>query len=560
LIVFSIIFPSSADAREFVTDWYIKDFQSEIILNTDSSLSITEKITADCGNLPNKHGIFRVLPEYYYGKDNKKIQAKITLQSIEDFDGKDLKYQELKDRAEGTITWKIGDPNKTVTGENTYEIKYSVKNTVRHGDRDELYWNLNGNFWDIETDRFEANVQFPPGTNDKNTELNLYSGSYGQKDAGIANYEWDNSTLRVKSNRAMSVREGITLSAVFPDGLVNPYVPGFLEKYGSLLYYLLPLLLLLISIMLWKKYGRDPRDNPTIVPEFGVPEDLPPMELGMIYSDGSLKTNYISAALINLAVKGYLKIEEIPKEGLLGQKDYKLGKLAGKKELSYSEKSLISKIFGGSDEKLISELKDKFYSEIPKLSGEILDHLSKKGILYKNSRTNQIIFIVIGSLVAFSSFFLFAFDMNLGASLLISGLVVIIFSFLMKRRTVIGLKLFRQVQGFKLYMETAEKYRQKFNEKENIFEKFLPYAVMFGMTKVWINKMKEIYGEKYFSNYHPYWYYGYVFSSFNVNNLNSAISDMSRNMAATMASNPSSSGSGGGGFSGGGGDGLAFKA
>jgi len=125
----------------------------------------------------------------------------------------------------------------------------------------------------------------------------------------------------------------------------------------------------------------------------------------------------------------------------------------------------------------------------------------------------------------------------------------------MSRKTEAGLKLFRRIQGFKLYMETAEKYRQQFNEKENIFEKFLPYAIMFGMTKQWINKMKDIYGEKYFANYHPVWFYGYAFANFDVNSLNSAISDMSSNMASTISSNPSSSGAGGGGFSGGGGGG-----
>jgi uncharacterized membrane protein len=125
----------------------------------------------------------------------------------------------------------------------------------------------------------------------------------------------------------------------------------------------------------------------------------------------------------------------------------------------------------------------------------------------------------------------------------------------MSRRTEKGAMLEHRIKGFKLYMDTAEKYRQQFNEKENIFEKFLPYAIMFGMTKKWIKTMERVYGEKYFATYHPVWFYGAGISNFNVDSLTSSIESLSSGMASTMASSPSSSGSGGGGFSGGGGGG-----
>jgi uncharacterized membrane protein len=106
-----------------------------------------------------------------------------------------------------------------------------------------------------------------------------------------------------------------------------------------------------------------------------------------------------------------------------------------------------------------------------------------------------------------------------------------------------------------MYMDKAERYRQKYLEKENIFEKLLPYAIMFGITTMWIKKMKNIYGEEYFNTYHPAWYYGAGLASFNADTFGAQISQISSNMASTMSSSPSSSGSGGGGFSGGGGGG-----
>ena len=116
-----------------------------------------------------------------------------------------------------------------------------------------------------------------------------------------------------------------------------------------------------------------------------------------------------------------------------------------------------------------------------------------------------------------------------------------------------GLELAWRIKGFKLYMETAEKYRQQFNEKENILEKFLPYAILFKITDLWIRKMKDIYGEKYVACFMPLWFVGGNFQNFDANSFNSMISDFSSNMNSTMVA--SSSGVGGGGFSGGGGGG-----
>ena len=125
----------------------------------------------------------------------------------------------------------------------------------------------------------------------------------------------------------------------------------------------------------------------------------------------------------------------------------------------------------------------------------------------------------------------------------------------MQKRTEEGHVLFRRIKGFKLYLDKAEKYRQRFLEKENLFEKFLPYAIVFGITREWIKKMKDIYGEKYFATYHPVWFYGAGIASFNADSFSEAMNSVSTNMASTMSSSPSSSGTGGGGFSGGGGGG-----
>jgi len=139
-----------------------------------------------------------------------------------------------------------------------------------------------------------------------------------------------------------------------------------------------------------------------------------------------------------------------------------------------------------------------------------------------------------------------------GISFLISAIILFIFGILMPSRTQKGAELLLKIEGFKLYMETAERYRQKFNEKENIFEKFLPYAIVFGIVELWIKAMEKIYGQDFYNNYHPVWFYGTSISSFSTSDFNSAMNSLSSSISSSTGT---SSGAGGGGFAGGGGGG-----
>lgn len=552
-----IVLPFKTLARENVNYWYIKDFVTDIQVNSDSSLLITEKITADCGNATGKHGIFRVLPTQFK-TTSKTYNLPIELQSITDFQNNPLIYTTEKSFFNHTITWKIGDPNKTVQGVNYYQIKYKVLNAVRSGkDFDELYWNLNGNFWDMATDAYSANIHFPDQITKGNTQINLYTGTYGQKDVNLAGYVWENNILTVYSKRTLEVNEGITVSVTFPKNIVTAYQPSWFSKYGGYLFLILPILIFYFCFRLWKKYGDDPNINPTVVPEFEIPGDYPPMELGMISTNGAFRNHFISAGIVNLAVKGVLKIEEIPKKGIFESKNTKLSLLdANKSGLLESEKILIDKLFEGCKSVELSDLKNKFYTNIPAIVSAVKEPLVKKSLIQRTGYFLMIAFVFIALIFISLSVLAFVVSWQLGLSVILSGVIILIFAFLMPKRTLEGAQFNQKIKGFRLYMETAEKYRQRFNEKENIFEKFLPYAVLFGITNLWIEKMKTIYGEKYINNYHPAWYVGVGLASFNADSLNSAISDLSSNMASTLSSSPSSgSGVGGGGFSGGGGGG-----
>lgn len=548
-------FSSPASARDNVDYWYIKDFRSEIQVNTDSSLDIVEYITADCGTA-QKHGIYRILPTAKQ-LDDSMISMPVTLVSISDFQDNPLKYQTTKNAADHTVTWKIGDGDVYVSGVNYYKIHYKIKNAILHSNDnfDEFYWNLSGNFWDIPIDHFEAQINLPDDIDNNNSSLEIYAGAFGENDSSAYSEEFSaDHLIKVEVEKTMESGEGITASLTFPKDIIQPYVPTFWERNGKYFFLLLPAFFLYIFYVLWRKYGRDPRVNMTVAPEFEIPEKLSPIDMNVLMQDGRMSSRAISASIINLAVKGKIKIEKIEKKGVFDREDFDLVLLKDSGDLGNSEKILLKKIFpGGSKRVKMSSLKNKFFKNIPDIQSASRDYLVKNKWLIFASRIWQAVFVSVAIVFAVISFSVYEQSPDFAGNLLLTAMIIFIFSFLMRSRSEDGAILLRRVRGFKLYMKTAEKYRQKFNEKENIFERFLPYAVLFGIAELWAKKMKMIYGDDYFNSYHPIWFVGA--GRFDAGNFASEISSVSSSMAATMASSPSSSGSGGGGFSGGGGGG-----
>ncbi|OQA04909.1 MAG: hypothetical protein BWY68_00055 [bacterium ADurb.Bin400] len=562
--------PGLADARDTadITDWYIKEFDSEIIVNKDSSLTITENIVADCGNLPEKHGIYRILPTFYQETATKRVHTPIKLISITDFNDHPLKYKTSNNYFNNTVTWKIGDPDITVTGINSYKIKYEVQNTIRFGNPafDEFYWNLVGNFWQIEIDNARITIRFPKEITQSDSQPNIYTGQFGEKN-NDADYSWlDDNTLQINSTKTLSSGDGLTASLTLPKNIITPYQPTWLEQNGKYLWLLLPLATFILCFRLWSKHGRDPKSGRTIIPEYDIPSNLPPMETSALLGNGSLKTSAISAGIIGLAVRGVINIQEIPKQGIFGKADHSLSLLVpdylSRTDLAKSERQLLSALFGANTEVKISSLKNKFYTSLPDIKKAVRSHLVKNSYFAEKGFSLQVTLAIAGFVfavvLAMLSGFALAVIPNSITYYIVSSVVavtiVFVFAAIMIQQTEKGAETVWQIKGFRLYMETAERYREQFNEKENIFEKFLPYAMVFGIVGLWVEKMKQIYGEEYFNHYHPVWYAGSL-ANFDASSFTDTLDNLSSTMSSTMSSSPSSSGSGGGGSSGGGGGG-----
>lgn len=542
-------------ARENVTDWYIQDLRAEFVLAPDSTMTVTEWITADCGRAQGKHGIFRTVPtEARTGTET--IETPVELLSITDFEGKKYAYTETENRSDGTVTWKIGDPDKTVHGVNQYKITYRVKNVIRpQKTADEFYWNVGGHFWELPIDAFSADIVFPQSVQ-KSAQVSYYTGALGSRENSLVTQSWkDDRTLSVVATRALIPGEGITLSVSVPTGTFTAYRFGFWELYGEYLFFILPALVFWGCFKVWRKYGDDPKWDKVVIPEYEVPDGLSMLELGVLSTNGTLKNEFLTAAIIELAVKGALRIRETTEKILFfNTTDYVLEKqVASGLVLAPHQQLLLDRLFSSGNEVKLSTLKNSFYKAVPELKKQVIESLSEKGLIEKKGLGYKVGFLVLAGAGAFLAFQLFGAGLYVGggAALLAAGIAVI-FGLIMPKRTEKGVEVNGKIKGLKLYMETAEKERQRFHEKEGLFERFLPVAMVFGMTTEWIRKMRDIYGEEYMRNYHPAWFVATDMGSFDADSFSSHIESLSSSIAANTGT---PSGSGGSGSSGGGGGG-----
>lgn len=189
LILLSLIFLAPpAQAQSQRSDWYIKDFYTEINLGLDETVSITEDIWADAGNLPDKYGIFRVLPKSF-NTPTYREELPLKILEVSNGEGDDWIYK--KNQENNTWVLKIGDPNRTVSGLNHFRLIYKTENGVQNYEAtDEFAWNVLGSDWQIDIDNFKALIVFPEGINSDNTQIRISSGALGSSDNSLVSWHW----------------------------------------------------------------------------------------------------------------------------------------------------------------------------------------------------------------------------------------------------------------------------------------------------------------------------------------------------------------------------------
>lgn len=365
-------------------------------------------------------------------------------------------------------------------------------------------------------------------------------------------YKRQNLDLDLKSGEVRNVEVDL-----------EPTLFGIIIYYSFIILNCLGLLAIPSAITLvymhWRKNGRDKGKQRSIYPIFEPPNDIKSYMLGSI-KDEKVHMVDITSVIIDLAYKGYIKIKELGKKGLFTSVKYEFVKLKDTSDLTPAEKKITDALFKSGDTVNTDELKNKFYSYIPAIQNLVYDEMTDAKYFEANPQTVRgnyaikgVLIIVLGiGIVIVSAVFLLAvhyllgFITLFGISVFIYGLGNLIIANFMPAKTEFGREIFEQILGFRMFLYHAERYKLQ-NLTPDMFERYLSYAVVFGIEKEWGQAFRDIYKGK------PDWYESSN-PDFNSIFLANALSNMMMTTSTTLASSPSSSSShSGGGWSGGGG-------
>ncbi|MBP6859924.1 MAG: DUF2207 domain-containing protein [Candidatus Magasanikbacteria bacterium] len=542
ILGFLILLPKVVRAEE------VRSFHASIHILDDASVQISEKIQYDFGSA-QKHGIFRTIP---YGLSLRSLPLYISDMQVVDEQGVRLPFDISK--KESNLFIKIGDPDKTVTGIHTYIISYTVQNVVKFlKTNDQFYWNITGNAWEVPIAEASASISFPSQASLDKISLFCYAGASGSlnncQEARTVNPIYIRQT-------DMSIQDGITVRLVLPKGVIRQ--PSTVQ---SVLYFLqdnkillLPIVLFFVLLLLWKKYGRDYKGTDVIVAQFDAPDNLTPAEVGVIFDQWASNRD-VSAEIISLAIRGYIQIEQVEKrkDFLLSKDDYQFTLLKNPEEIGNDhDKKLLEALFSKFEQKtvLLSSLKNNpvVRTRIKQVGKILYKDLTSKGYFKLNPNTMRQIYVVTGFVLIYFTVKLSA-DFMFLAAFIISGILLILFSFIMPALTQKGVLTREYILGLKKYLEVAEKARLEFHnapEKQpEQFEKLLPFAMVLGVEKQWAKQFEDMHIPS------PGWYTGYHVGSFSAVAFTSSLSSFSASLNSAGMSGRGSSGGGRGGGGGG---------
>jgi uncharacterized membrane protein YgcG len=570
LVLLLGILPGSAAAQN--KSWRIADFKDTISINRDASTLVSEKITLEF--VGTWHGIHRTIPVEYPGPHGTNYTLFVDVKRVTDDNGNKLKYDSSK--SGDFLDLKIYIPD-AVDATRVVNIDYAVRNAIRSfDDHDEFYWNMTGNDWPVPIDHASAFVTLPENAAG-GLRAQAFTGVYGSTE-GIATAEVKGADVMVETTNPLPMRGGLTLDIYIPKGVLK--APGALTKFfwflGSNPIMFLPLLTFGVMFGLWHTVGKDPDPGMSVAPMYEPPKGLTPAEVGTLIDD-STDPRDITSTVVDLAVRGYIKIEEKVDTFLVfKKKDYILHLLKPREQwgndLSPHERVMLENIFAGGSATPLSTLKNRFYTAIPVIREDIMSALKRKGMymLDPGSANGYSIAaaVAIGLGLAAIQYLgwmnLFNSVPLLIATGLISAVIWWLFARQMTAKTILGTRTLVAVLGFQEFMNRVDADRIK-RLPPDTFEKYLAYAMALGVEQHWAQAFAGIVKDP------PNWYVspGGVYSGFNPIFFSSSMHSMASDMHQVFVSAPraSSSGSGfgggggGGGFSGGGfggGGGSAF--
>ena len=574
----------------------ITSYDTGIAIQRDGSILVTERIVYNFGS-NQRHGIIREIPvRLRYNGSYDRIY-RVDVRSVHSY----APDQYTVENNGSYVSIRIGNPDLTVTGEQTYWITYLVRGSLNaFANHDELYWNAVGNQWDVPIDHATVRVSAPAAV----TRAACFAGPSGStgscQQAGIAN------GVAHFTQAGLGPHEGLTVVVAIPKGVVAAPGPILRERWSLQRAFaltpvsggvsgLLAILVILGAVVLVR--GRDRRYSRSAAPvvdgtpvpaeeavplsghdepamESAPPEDVRPGQAGTLL-DGVANPRDVTGTIVDLAVRGYLRIEEVPESP---SRDWLLVRLDKANGLLDYEQILLDGLFEGpaaayrKTSTQLSELGPEFAGSLKQAQDALYADVAKRGwFTGRPDRVRRRWFIIGCALFATGAAATVAAAAFTHLGLVpipvaLAGLVLIGCARWMPVRTAKGTNMARRLRGFRRYLTTGAAGQTRPAGQIELLDDYLPYAIVFGCTKQWADVTAALAD----ADRAPSWYQagkpfspgtlsslsrsGYYFSSMHHFATNTSTWIASASQAASSGGS-GSSGFSGGGFSGGGGGG-----
>ena len=289
----------------------ITNFSSDIAVQKDGALEVSETIDVIAEGNQIRRGIYRDFPTLYRGPNGSRIRVGFQFKGAER-DGRP--EPAVVEPVSNGVRIRIGDADTFLdTGPHRYVIRYRTTRQIgRFRDYDELYWNVTGNGWGFPIDVAEARIRLPSPVNF--IQHAFYTGPQGSRDRNAMVVSEAPGEIAFRTTWPLAPYEGLTVAAAWPKGVVGeadertklgwwlsdygPPIVGGLGLFGVLLFYFIA----------WQRAGRDPKAG-TIVPLFSPPDDLSPPAMRYVTEMGA-DNRAFAAALVDMGVRGHIRIVE----------------------------------------------------------------------------------------------------------------------------------------------------------------------------------------------------------------------------------------------------------
>lgn len=611
-----------APTRALAATDSVENLDVAYVVNPDGSMHVTETYTY-AFNQP-RHGIERyVLVRQGYGDSTTQHrQYPMSDISVSSPTGAPAQYA-LADVGGSTVI-RVGDPDRTITGTQRYVISYTlghVLNKQEQASAAELYWNVTGDAWRVPIQNVSVSVTGPAAATKAACTwgASRSTDQCGAKAGATSTY----TAGPLSPGQQMTIAQQMPLSAFgdlapqLGEGSVAEAASGGfmstseaqLRSYGALgLGLAAPVLALLgLGSAAWRR-GRDERfvdiapdivpspgeqvattrggRTPTVAVRFNPPDNATPGLIGTLV-DEEANTIDVSATVLDLAVRGFLRIEQVDPPGVTKPTDWRLIALKGDDgTLLPYERTVLDGLFSLGSPVMMSDLRTNYAATLARAQGEMYSETVRRGWFRQSPHLTRqqyswMSWLPFGLAVVLAVMTFMGSgdpDARAGldlpvptaligiAGLVLAGILGRLFTKRMPARTAVGSAMLQQTKGFREYLLTAEAGQIKFEEAANIFSRYLPYAVVFGCADRWAKLFAEVAAAAQAQGYvieQPtffMWYGGYG----GWGDFGRSVDSFSTSAAGTFVATPGSSGesafgSGGfgdfGGFSGGGGGG-----